>query len=350
MIKIEALVKYFGALKAVDGLAFEVNPGDVLGFLGPNGAGKSTTMKMLTGYLHPDSGYINVAGVDVVQEPALAQQHIGYLPEGAPAYGDMTVEAFLRFIGEARGMSAIACESAIKRVSEQVELHSVLARPIDNLSKGFRRRVGLAQALLHDPQVLILDEPTDGLDPNQKRHVRELIAGLAQDKVVIISTHILEEVMAVCNRVLLIAQGRCRFEGSPAELEALSPHHQAVSLHLPDRDIAADQAQLKTLPDVADVVCEQAQWLTVLPRAGAFVYPQVDQWLREQQITPQSVRVESGRLDEVFTTLTRPAADDVTGDDGQNGGGSGVGEGSDQPDIDQKGIDKKGIDKKGASV
>lgn len=339
MIKIEALVKSFGTLKAVDGLTFEVNPGDVLGFLGPNGAGKSTTMKMLTGYLHPDSGHIHVAGVDVVDAPALAQQHIGYLPEGAPAYGDMTVAAFLRFIGEARGMSVAACDAAIQRVSDQVELHSVLARPIDNLSKGFRRRVGLAQALLHDPQVLILDEPTDGLDPNQKRHVRELIAGLAQDKVVIISTHILEEVMAVCNRVLLIAQGRCRFEGSPAELEALSPHHQAVSLHLPESDLDSVLAQLKTLPDVANVVCESPEWLTVLPRSGAFVYPQVAQWLREQQLTPHSVRVESGRLDEVFAALTRPNADDgEPGSDGQRlDGQQGDGKQGDEQRVDQEG-------------
>lgn len=220
MLKIEQLSKHFGGLRAVDNLSFTVAPGEVLGFLGPNGAGKSTTMKMITGFLTPTTGRVEVNGFDVASEPVKAKQVIGYLPEGAPAYGDMTVRQYLHFIGEVRGASKPARTARIQELVEMIDLWSVLDQPIDTLSKGYKRRVGLAQALYDDPKVLIMDEPTDGLDPNQKHEVRKLIKSMAADKIIVISTHILEEVSAVCTRAMIIAHGKRVFDGTPEELAA----------------------------------------------------------------------------------------------------------------------------------
>jgi len=215
MIELRDLVKKFGAFIAVDGVGFEVERGAVLGFLGPNGAGKSTTMKMITGFLTPTSGTVTVCGHDVERDPIAAKRRIGYLPEGAPTYPDMTPEGFLGFVADTRGLKGAARRSAIERAVDMVEIGSVYRQPIDTLSKGFKRRVGLAQAVLHDPEVLILDEPTDGLDPNQKHQVRTLIKGMAAEKAIVISTHILEEVEAVCSRALIIGRGRVLAEGRP---------------------------------------------------------------------------------------------------------------------------------------
>jgi len=212
MILIDSLVKRFGAFAAVDGISFAVERGTVLGFLGPNGAGKSTTMKMITGFLPPTAGRVRVCGHDVQAEPLAAKRRIGYLPEGAPTYPDMTPLAFLEFVARVRGLKGRA---AIDRAVERTDLGAVLHQPIDTLSKGYRRRVGLAQAILHDPDVLILDEPTDGLDPNQKHEVRRLIRAMAADKAIILSTHILEEVEAVCTRALIIGRGKVLAEGVP---------------------------------------------------------------------------------------------------------------------------------------
>lgn len=212
MILIENLVKRFGAFAAVDGIGFAVERGTVLGFLGPNGAGKSTTMKMITGFLPPTAGRARVCGHDVQAEPLEAKRRIGYLPEGAPTYPDMTPLTFLEFVARVRGLKGRA---AIGRAVERTDLDAVLHQPIDTLSKGFRRRVGLAQAILHDPDVLILDEPTDGLDPNQKHEVRRLIRAMAADKAIILSTHVLEEVEAVCTRALIIGRGKVLAEGAP---------------------------------------------------------------------------------------------------------------------------------------
>jgi len=212
MILIDSLVKRFGAFAAVDGISFAVERGTVLGFLGPNGAGKSTTMKMITGFLPPTAGRVRVCGHDVQAEPLAAKRRIGYLPEGAPTYPDMTPLAFLEFVARVRGLKGRA---AIDRATERTDLGAVLHQPIDTLSKGYRRRVGLAQAILHDPDVLILDEPTDGLDPNQKHEVRRLIRAMAADKAIILSTHILEEVEAVCTRALIIGRGKVLAEGVP---------------------------------------------------------------------------------------------------------------------------------------
>jgi len=218
MIRIENLVKAFGAKRAVDGVSFAVERGEVLGFLGPNGAGKSTTMRMITGFLPPTGGRVSVGGHDVVESPLEAKRLIGYLPEAAPSYPDMTVEGFLGFAAEMRGLAGAARREAIGRVVELCFLQSVLAQSIDTLSKGYRHRTCLAQALIHDPEVLILDEPTDGLDPNQKHEVRNLIRELSRTKAIIFSTHILEEVDAVCTRAIIIDRGRIVASGTPDEL------------------------------------------------------------------------------------------------------------------------------------
>jgi ABC-2 type transport system ATP-binding protein len=223
MIEIEHLTKRFGPILAVADLSLVVRPGEVLGFLGPNGAGKSTTMKMATGYLAPDDGSVRIAGHDIVSDTLAAQKKLGYLPEGAPAYGEMSPRQFLRFIAQVRELDGAEAKAAIDRAVLGAELRGVLDQPIETLSKGFRRRVGLAQAILHDPEVLILDEPTDGLDPNQKHAVRDLIRGMAKDKTIVISTHLLEEVEAICTRAVIIDQGRIVIDATPQELAARSP-------------------------------------------------------------------------------------------------------------------------------
>jgi ABC-2 type transport system ATP-binding protein len=223
MIEINNLTKRYGTLLAVDNISFSVGPGEVLGFLGPNGAGKSTTMKMITGFLAPSAGRVRVCGHDVESEPLAAKSCMGYLPEGAPNYPEMTVRSFLEFIADVRGLKDAHRKARMDDVIERLELDSVLPQVIETLSKGYRRRVGLAQALIHDPRVLILDEPTDGLDPNQKHQVRTLINAMAKDKIIVISTHILEEVDAVCNRAIIIAGGRILADETPKNLAARAP-------------------------------------------------------------------------------------------------------------------------------
>jgi ABC-2 type transport system ATP-binding protein len=223
MIEIQHLTKRFGPLTAVSDLSLTVRPGEVLGFLGPNGAGKSTTMKMVAGYLAPDAGSVRICGHDIVSDTIAAQKKLGYLPEGAPAYGEMTPRQFLHFIAQVRELDGEAAKAATDRAVAGTELKSVLDQPIETLSKGFRRRVGLAQAILHDPEVLIMDEPTDGLDPNQKHAVRALIRGMAKDKTIIVSTHLLEEVDAICTRAVIIDQGRIVIDATPAEFAARAP-------------------------------------------------------------------------------------------------------------------------------
>ncbi len=224
MIEVKGLVKTYGNKRAVDGVSFTVRPGDILGFLGPNGAGKSTTMKMITGFIRPDSGTATVAGIDVTQDPVAVKTKIGYLPESAPAYGEMTVVEFLRFIAEVRGFRAKAArEERVARAIARTHLDPVRSQTIETLSKGYKQRVGFAQALLHEPPCLVLDEPTDGLDPNQKNEVRSLIKTMAQDRAVILSTHILEEVEAICTRIILISQGKVVVDETPAAFRARKP-------------------------------------------------------------------------------------------------------------------------------
>ena len=223
LLELHGLVKRFQSFTAVDGISLEVPAGEVLGFLGPNGAGKSTTMKMATGFLEPDEGRALICGVDVMESPREARRHLGYLPEGAPAYGEMAVSSFLKFCAAMRGLSGSDARAAIDRAVGRTELGSVLEQPVDTMSKGFKRRVGLAQAILHEPPVLILDEPTDGLDPNQKHQVRQLIKDMAKDRAIVISTHILEEVDAVCTRAVIIDRGHIVADGTADELRKLGP-------------------------------------------------------------------------------------------------------------------------------
>ena len=308
MISINSLTKRFGEYTAVDNLSFDVHPGEVLGFLGPNGAGKSTTMKMLTGFLTPDGGSASVCGHDIQTQTLQAQQQMGYLPEGAPCYGDMRVQKFLEFIAEVRGFSGADKQQRVARVIGQLELERVRNQSIETLSKGFKRRVGLAQAILHDPKVLILDEPTDGLDPNQKYQVRKLIKQLAADsnKIVVISTHILEEVSAVCTRAVVIGRGKLLADGTPDELEAMSRYHQAVTLSL---ESAVDAAALQSLPGVLAVEsARDGLQLTVVAKPGAVIFPAVGELAKQQQWPLRELSVERGRLDEVFRRLTAEEA------------------------------------------
>jgi ABC-2 type transport system ATP-binding protein len=230
LLILEGLRKQFGDFVAVNGISLQVGEGEVLGFLGPNGAGKSTTMKMAAGFLEPDAGRAVICGHDVAVEPKLAKHKLGYLPEGAPAYGEMGVRPFLEFCGQVRGISGKELDKAVNRAMERTGLEPVARQVVDTLSKGFRRRVGLAQAIMHEPRVLILDEPTDGLDPNQKFHVRELIKELSEGRAIVISTHILEEVDAVCSRAIIIDRGSIVADGTADDLRKQMPGRGKASL------------------------------------------------------------------------------------------------------------------------
>ncbi len=303
MIEISKLTKHFSGHIAVDDLSLHIGPGEILGVLGPNGAGKSTTMKMLTGFLAPTSGTASILGFDIRKQRLLAQRQMGYLPEGTPCYDDMQVQSFLEFIASIRGYRGAERRERVDRAINLLELGGVCGQPIETLSKGFTRRVGLAQAILHDPKVLILDEPTDGLDPNQKHQVRELIQGLGQDKTVIISTHILEEVSAMCKRALIISNGRVLADGPPAELQSRSRYHQAVTLQA---DEPLDLLALAVLPGVAGVEeNKEEQSLTLLARPGAVIFPQVNALVAARGWRLNRLDLEQGRLDEVFQRLTR---------------------------------------------
>ena len=306
MISVKNLKKAFGDFIAVNDLSFDIKPGDVVGFLGPNGAGKSTTMKMLTGFLTPTEGEIRVGNREMEQSTREIQSMIGYLPEGAPAYGDMTPAQFLSFIADVRGLHGEDKTRRIADVVAQVELGEVLGKPIDNLSKGFKRRVGLAQAILHDPQILILDEPTDGLDPNQKHQVRELIQNLSKDKIVIISTHILEEVSAVCNRVMIIAGGKMLFDNTPDALLQKSRYYKAVTLHL---SYSADISGLAELQGVEDMEVDmQSGRVTLFPEEDQDILHLVTEHIQQNRLPVDTLFVEQGRLDQVFRDITTEAS------------------------------------------
>lgn len=309
MIALSHLTKRFGPLTAVDGIDLSVNRGEVLGFLGPNGAGKSTTMKMVTGFLSPTEGSATVDGIDVTRDPVGVKQRIGYLPEGAPCYGDMTPRGFLNFIADIRNLSGIARNASIDQVIERVEIADVMDQPIETLSKGFKRRVGLAQAILHNPPILILDEPTDGLDPNQKHQVRTLIQQMASDKAVIISTHILEEVEAVCTRAVIIARGKLLADGTPEDLLKRSPLHNAVEIKVSPAAadaIAKDLASLTSVGHVERSTSIDAQTLfSVTSKSGAPIAPEVAAMLKEKGHAVSDLKTEKGALDAVFREITR---------------------------------------------
>jgi len=306
MIKTEHLSKRYESLTAVDDVSFEVRPGEVLGFLGPNGAGKTTTMRMLAGFISPTSGTASICGHDTETDALAAKRSLGYLPEGAPLYGEMTVKSFLEFIADLRGLSGAQRVSRLDYTIGRLQLATVLEQTIETLSKGFRRRVGLAQALMQDPPVLILDEPTDGLDPNQKHEVRALINEMSSEKIIVISTHLLEEVDAVCTRAIVIARGRIVADDTPQGLAARSRYHNAVSLQLERRqDLEAARAAIAALPLVAAVeVGERDARLTALPQAGAQILAQISELAARQNLQLKELQLESGRLDEVFRTIT----------------------------------------------
>jgi ABC-2 type transport system ATP-binding protein len=308
MINVEHLTKRFGAKCAVDDVTFSVNKGEVLGFLGPNGAGKSTSMRMITGYLPPTAGTITVAGFSVADQPLEARRRIGYLPENAPIYSDMSVFGFLSFCAEMRGLFGSAKKSAIDRVVQLCFLERVLHQSVDTLSKGFRHRTCLAQALIHDPEVLILDEPTDGLDPNQKYEVRTLIKRMGSEKAIIFSTHILEEVEAACSRAIIIDQGKIVANGTPEELKAQSPFAGNVIVTVGNVSKAQLVPQIEALKAVEKfwIVAEKPEQVTfqVVPRGN--VLPELLEAGTRNAWKIEHLDVEEGRLDDVFRSITLP--------------------------------------------
>ncbi|HHQ13919.1 MAG TPA: ABC transporter ATP-binding protein [Chromatiales bacterium] len=308
MIKAEGLTKEYGALTAVDNVSFKVESGEVLGFLGPNGAGKTTTMRMFAGFVQPTSGYAEICGYRVDTRPTEAKACLGYLPEGAPSYSEMTPREFLEFIAAIRGLDAARQRERVAEVIDRLNLGTVLEQRIETLSKGFKRRVGLAQAILHDPPVLILDEPTDGLDPNQKHEVRELIAEMSSNKIIVISTHILEEVDAVCNRAIIISAGRIVADETPEALINQSRFHNAVTLRLEHgADLSEVARELRALPDVDHVeVFEEEHSVTAFPKDKALILTAIGDLAGERSWPLEQLHLESGRLDEVFRRITAP--------------------------------------------
>lgn len=304
MIEAQSLTRHYGDLVAVDGISFTVDTGQVLGFLGPNGAGKSTTMKILTGFLPPTSGTAVINGHDVINDSLAARREIGYLPEGAPLYGEMSVIRFLQFVARARGYRGAAADRVAGEAAERLNLGHVLQQRVDTLSKGYKRRVGLAQAILHDPRVLILDEPTDGLDPNQKHEVRQLIRDMSENRTIVVSTHILEEVDALCNRAMIIADGRLVADDTPAGLIERSRYHNAVTLTVDDLQAAA--SVLSNIPEAAKVEVRDNE-ITVFPQPDSRLLGAVNRVIAEQGWQVNALRLEQGRLDEVFRSITTAA-------------------------------------------
>ncbi|MFM2130765.1 MAG: hypothetical protein RL477_2311 [Pseudomonadota bacterium] len=314
MIEVAGLAKRFGAIQAVDDISLAVEKGEVLGFLGPNGAGKSTTMKMITGFLEPDAGTARICGFDIREKPIEAKRHLGYMPEGAPSYHEMTPLGFLGFIAGVRGFSGQEADDRIRLAARRTQLESVMYQPIDTLSRGYKRRVGLAAALLHDPDVLILDEPTDGLDPNQKHEIRTLIQEMAPKKAIIISTHILEEVDAVCSRAIIIARGRIVADGTPAELEAKSATHNVVSVTAGMETLAQLSDAISQLNKIARVEIDGRRLIAV-PAPGMDALEDVRALVRQKGVFVEDVRLERGRLEDVFRAVTtgRGAAGNTLG-------------------------------------
>ena len=308
MVEIDHLSKSFGAFQAVDGISLSVGKGEVLGFLGPNGAGKTTTMRMVAGFLAPSGGTARVCGHDIVADPIAVKRIIGYMPEGSPSYDDMTVGAFLKFIAEIRGYSGAERDDRVAKVAARVDLTAVLDRSIDILSKGYRRRVGLAQAIIHDPPVLLLDEPTDGLDPNQKHQVRSLIAEMAAEKAIIISTHILEEVEAVCSRAVIIGNGKVLADGTAADLLTRLPDHRAVCVVLPRAAAAAAATHFRNHPAVAGVFetpeNDGRTKLRLTPKSGAVLLDEIATTVRANNIPAVEIYQDGGTLDDVFRLIT----------------------------------------------
>lgn len=309
MIDVSHLVKHFGSTHAVNDISFHVEKGEVLGFLGPNGAGKSTTMRIITGFIPPTSGSATVCGDSILSRPIAARKHIGYLPENAPVYPDMTVESYLYFIADMRGYVGKDRKDRVEYAVSTCALESVRHKSVDSLSKGFKQRVCFAQAILHDPPVLIMDEPTDGLDPNQKHEVRQLISSMSKDKCIILSTHILEEVDAVCTRAIIIAKGKIVANGTPDQLRAKALHHGAVLLSLSGVNDDTVIPFLKGLPNVSDAerygTSDDSIIYRVLPQKGEQISHHVSAAIREKRWALEEFHVQRGKLDDVFRDVTQ---------------------------------------------
>jgi ABC-2 type transport system ATP-binding protein len=308
MITVEKLTKRFGPKLAVDNISFSVQKGEVLGFLGPNGAGKSTSMRMITGYLPPSAGNVSVCGFDVVEESLKSRRRIGYLPENAPIYSDMSVLGFLRFCAELRGLFGDAGNKAINRVVQLCFLQPVLHQSVDTLSKGYRHRTCLAQAIIHDPEVLILDEPTDGLDPNQKHEVRTLIKRMGRDKAIIFSTHILEEVEAACTRAIIIDRGKIVANGTPDELKARAPFAGTIVVGLRGttwQSVETELGKLRFL-ERSELISESDSRVTARLQPKGDLLPEVLDLAQRQRWQVEHLNVDEGRLDDVFRSITLP--------------------------------------------
>ena len=320
LLEAKGLTKRFGSVNVVDGISLSVRKGEVLGFLGPNGAGKTTTMKMLTGFLTPTSGSAIICGETVTTGNVKARARIGYLPEGAPLYGDMTTRSFLAFVAEAHGISKADIGDIVESAAGAVHLDGVMEQRIETLSKGFKRRVGLAAAILHAPDVLILDEPTDGLDPNQKHEVRRLIEAMSVDRAIIISTHILEEVDALCHRAVIINRGHIVADGTPSALRARSRYRNAVTMLLPNDSAEKAASALKRLGNVAKVEAASEGdkvRLTVLARDNADISESIGDIAAVSNWQVSQFSVDPGRLDDVFRQVTE--SDDYAASRGQQG-------------------------------
>jgi len=310
MIRVQNLKKSFGRITAVNGISFTVEKGEVLGFLGPNGAGKSTSMRIITGFIPPTSGEVSIGGFNMLENPLPAKRLIGYLPENAPSYADMTVHGFLAFAAELRGLRGDARERAIGRAVEKCFLKPVLHQNIETLSKGYRHRTCFAQAIIHDPEVLIMDEPTDGLDPNQKHEMRTLIREMGKTKAIIFSTHILEEVEAACSRAIIIDRGRIVANGTPDELKRRSQHAGAVTLRLLDGDGSLVRQKIDQIPAVekTTVLSDSPFAIRAYAKkngASRELAQAISALAMSERWKIEELHTEEGRLDEVFRNITQ---------------------------------------------
>ncbi len=306
MIEVSHLSKRFGDTVAVRDLSFRVRRGEVLGFLGPNGAGKSTTMKIISGFLAPDRGSVAIDGIDIDSDSRAAKSRLGYLSEGMPLYADMPVHVLLEFVGRIRGIRAAELAERMAAVVADVRLQEVLTASIGSLSKGYRRRVGMAQALLHDPPALVLDEPTDGLDPNQKDQVRYLIEKISRDKAIVLSTHILDEVQAVCSRVIILNRGEIVVDCDPSSLATLSHRHNTVQLRLIGIHPEIVREQLSTIDGVQSIKYRQLDEIfEIIPVKGRKIIHSVWEKVNSHDWKVHTITEKSGRLDEVFRQLTQ---------------------------------------------
>ncbi len=308
MLNINNLTKSFQSMVAVDHISFNVVRGQILGFLGPNGAGKTTTMRMITGALIPDSGSVFLCDTDIVKNPVLAKQFFGYLPEGAPLYGDMTPREYLSFIADVKNIQKKYLTTQFNQTINDTMITDILDNPINYLSKGYKRRVALAGALLGDPQILVLDEPTDGLDPNQKYHIRKLLKRLSKNKTIIVSTHILEEVEAVCNNAIIINKGRIVAHATPKELMAMAPSYNAVVLVIQTESVDKCMQQIERLKAVERIIVHKKMphWtkMVIYPKNSRYILGEIADIVHSNDYHIAEIRCDAGKLDDVFRELT----------------------------------------------